>query len=109
MGLTLFKGARRKDDSKWTQAGTWEILTHYKKKLFDHEGDQILKKAVQGGCWISTIGVAQNSAGHSPKQLDRVEPALNRRLDGMNENGSFQLMIPWLYNSVYLQLEILPE
>jgi len=50
MGLTLFKGARRKDDSKWTQAGTWEILTHYKKKLFDHEGDQILKKAVQGGC-----------------------------------------------------------
>ena len=77
-----------------TQAGTWEILTHYKKTPFHHEGEQILKKAVQGGCRISTTGDAQNSNGHSPEQLDKVEPALNRRLDEMNNNGSFQFMIP---------------
>lgn len=46
----ILKGVQWKDESKLTQAGTWEILTHYKKKLFHHEGEKILKKAVQGGC-----------------------------------------------------------
>lgn len=114
MGLALLESAQWKDQSKLTQTGTEEILTHYKKKPFHHEGKQILKKAFQGSCWISTTGGDQNSNGCSPEKLHKAlmnsfEPALDRKIDEMNDNCSLQLMILWSYSAVYLQLEVLEK
>lgn len=39
------------------------------------------------------LGVLEFQTGHSPERLDEVEPALNKRLDEMNDNGSLQLLI----------------
>lgn len=71
-----------------------------------------MKKAFQGSCWISTKKGVQNSSGHSPETLQKAlmksfEPALDRKIDEMNDNCFLQLMVLWSYNAVYLQLKIL--
>lgn len=89
---SLLKGAQWKEESKLTQARTWEILT-IKKPLFIMRVSKYWKRLSRRVAQSLPLGVLEFQTGHSPERLDEVEPALNKRLDEMNDNGSLQLLI----------------